>query len=722
MESIQGFRRLNPLATFSYRSAVAPVRDRCSQRRKAMLKLLFLVPLLPLLGAILNGVFGRILRFSERTVANIACAATGLSSLIALGAIWEYARTLAPGIYKDTVFVFTWFDGGLARTITGDVHDFRVTWVYQLDPLAAVMMFIVTFVGFLIHIFAVGYMSGDAGYYRFFAYLNLFMFMMLVLVLGSNFPMMFVGWEGVGLCSYLLIGFYFDRDEAARASKKAFITNRIGDMGFMLAMFGIFALFGTLDFKELSELFQSGKAAPYVESLGQWGMMSWIAFGLFIGATGKSAQIPLFVWLPDAMAGPTPVSALIHAATMVTAGVYLLARVNYIFSAAPSVMAVVAVTGALTALVGATIGLTQTDIKKVLAYSTISQLGFMFLACGVGAFIVAIFHVFTHAFFKAQLFLGSGSVIHALHHQQDMTKMGGLKEYLPRTYMTMVAAWLAICGIIPFAGFFSKDEILLQTWLNSKALYGIALFSAFCTAFYMTRLMALTFWTRKSWALTGHGSGAPVESPPTMLIPLAILAALSLVGGWIGIPHALGGHNYFAEWLQPVLIKVGQSGAIPEASRGLEIGLMAASLASALAGIALARWIYLKSPDVADAAARAVGGVPYRLSLNKYYVDEIYGAFPIGATLRLSDVLMRVDLRGVDGVPNGSARLTQLVSLVSIWFDKYVVDLLVNLQGWIVRAGSVVLRSVQTGFVQNYALLMVLGLIAFFAVYLMTAR
>ncbi len=360
--------------------------------------------------------------------------------------------------------------------------------------------------------------------------------MMLVLVLGSNFVMMFVGWEGVGLCSYLLIGFYFDRDEAARASKKAFITNRIGDMGFMLGVFGVFALFGTLDFKELSELFQSGGAARYVESLGQWGVMSWIAFGLFIGATGKSAQIPLFVWLPDAMAGPTPVSALIHAATMVTAGVYLLARVNYIFSAAPSVMAVIAVIGALTALLGATIGLTQNDIKKVLAYSTISQLGFMFLACGVGAFIAAIFHVFTHAFFKAQLFLGSGSVIHALHHEQDMTKMGGLKEYLPKTYWTMVAAWLAICGVIPFAGFFSKDEILLQTWLNSKALYGIALFSAFCTAFYMTRLMALTFWTKRPHTQSGHVTKTPIESPPVMLIPLVILAALSLVGGLIGIP------------------------------------------------------------------------------------------------------------------------------------------------------------------------------------------
>ena len=367
------------------------------------------------------------------------------------------------------------------------------------------MMFIVTFVGFLIHVFAVGYMSGEGGYYRFFAYLNLFMFMMLVLVLASNFTMMFVGWEGVGLCSYLLIGFYFDREEAANASKKAFITNRIGDMGFLLAVFGVFALFGTLDFKELAELFRSGAAAPYVESLGQWGVMSWIALGLFIGAAGKSAQIPLYVWLPDAMAGPTPVSALIHAATMVTAGVYLLARVNYIFSAAPSAMAIVAVVGALTALLGALIGLTQNDIKKVLAYSTVSQLGLMFLACGVGAFTAAIFHVFTHAFFKAQLFLGSGSVIHSLHHEQDMRKMGGLRKYLPKTHWTMFASWLAICGVIPFAGFFSKDEILFQTFLSGKALYVIAIVASFLTAFYMTRLMSMTFWTEERFE---HHHGA----------------------------------------------------------------------------------------------------------------------------------------------------------------------------------------------------------------------
>lgn len=681
-----------------------------------MLKLLFLVPTLPLVGAIVNGLFGRRFRFSERTVAAIACGTTGLSLLIALGAIIDYSRSLAPALYRNTAFAYTWFDGGLARTVTGAVRQFRVEWIYQLDPLAAVMMFIVTFVGFLIHVFAVGYMSGEGGYYRFFSYLNLFMFMMLVLVLASNFTMMFVGWEGVGLCSYLLIGFYFERDEAAYASKKAFITNRIGDMGFLLGVFGVFALFGTLDFGELAEVFRSGGAASYVETLGQWGVMSWIALGLFVGAAGKSAQIPLFVWLPDAMAGPTPVSALIHAATMVTAGVYLLARVNYIFAAAPSAMAVVAIIGALTALLGAAIGLTQNDIKKVLAYSTVSQLGLMFLACGVGAFTAAIFHVFTHAFFKAQLFLGSGSVIHSLHHEQDMRKMGGLKKYLPKTHWTMFASWLAICGVIPFAGFFSKDEILYRTFLNGKVLYAIAIIASFLTAFYMTRLMAMTFWTEERFHHQPH------ESPPIMWVPLAILGVLALVAGWIGIPHALGGSNNFAGWLEPILIKTGENAEHHEASGSVELSLMLVSLLVAVAGILLARWMYLKRPDVADSLSEAAGGVPYRMSLNKFYVDEAYNVFPIGATLRTSEVMMQVDARGVDGLANGSARLTQIGSSISNWFDKYVVDLLVNLQGWLVRAGSVVLRSIQTGLVQNYALLMVLGLIAFVAVYLIVAR
>jgi NADH-quinone oxidoreductase subunit L len=537
-------------------------------------------------------------------------------------------------------------------------------------------------------------------------------------VLGSNLPMMFVGWEGVGLCSYLLIGFYFNRGEAASASKKAFITNRVGDMGFMLGMFGVFSLFGTLQFKELSEVFAAGGAATYADGPGQWGIMSWIALGLFIGAIGKSAQIPLHVWLPDAMAGPTPVSALIHAATMVTAGVYLLSRVSFIFRAAPSVMVIVAVVGAVTAIFAATIAITQNDIKKVLAYSTVSQLGFMFLACGVGAFSAAVFHVFTHAFFKALLFLGSGSVINATHHEQDMQKMGGLKKYLPKTYWTMFAGWLAICGIIPFAGFFSKDEILWETFGSSRVLYVIALAAAFCTAFYMTRLMALTFWGEERFH--GDHGHKPKESSAVMWLPLAVLAVLSTVGGWVGIPHALGGNNAIGEWLRPVTS--GEAAAAVESHASMELGLMALSLVVAVAGILLALWVYLKRPAVADETAKLFGGLPYRLSLNKYFVDEAYAVFPIGMLLRGSKVLMKFDASGVDGVPNGSARMSQILSLASQWFDTYVVDLLVNLQGWIVRGGSVVLRSVQTGLVQNYALLMVVGLIAFVMVYLVIGR
>jgi NADH-quinone oxidoreductase subunit L len=770
-----------------------------------MLKYLFFVPLLPLIGAILNGLLGRSLKLSERTIALIACGTTALSCALALACIYDYATHHAPAIYVDPHYAYTWIAGGDAQLtlgrLAGTLRSFRVEWAYQMDPLSAVMTFIVTFVGFLIHVFATGYMRGEAGYYRFFSFLNLFMFMMLVLVLGSNLPMMFVGWEGVGLCSYLLIGYYFDREEAASASKKAFITNRVGDMGFMLGMFGVFALFGTLNFADLSRIFASGEVARYVnvEHFGEWGLLSWIALGLFIGACGKSAQIPLYVWLPDAMAGPTPVSALIHAATMVTAGVYMVTRVNYLFQAAPSVMFVVAVVGAATAIFAATIGITQNDIKRVLAYSTVSQLGYMFLACGVGAFIAGIFHVFTHAFFKAQLFLGSGSIIHGMHHEQDMRRMGGLKKYMPITHWTMLAAWLAICGIIPFAGFFSKDEILWKTFNVSvfpnyagKILYLVGLITAGCTALYMTRLMAMTFWTRertgfqahadkrdgtllsatsdahgfaghhgaeaKGGEAQDHGQGAhgqasavtPHSSPKSMAIPLVILAFGSAIAGLVGIPHALGGklgiHNYFEEWLKPVIVEARPSPAVATASSHggggeiaaaaqpgageahgaesvqLELSLMALSVVIALAGIFLARFIYLRRPVIADRAQKALGGVPYRLSLNKYFVDEMYAVFPIGAMLSLTRALMGFDAKGVDGVPNGSARVAQVMSRVSSWIDTYVVDLLVNLQGWIVRGGSVVLRSIQTGLVQNYALLMVLGLLVFFIVYLWPGR
>ena len=520
-----------------------------------MYRYIWLVPLLPLAGAAINGLLGRKFRFSEKIVGGIAVGSVALAFLLSVAAVWSYgfsgdARWPAPYLTsQDGGFKYTWIPGGAVELTQGletnaggtgvhvepgtavDSHGQPITpggagapagesaakgasildveWSYQLDPLSSIFMLIITGVGLCIFVFATGYMHGDTGFYRFFAYLGLFMFSMLVLVMGSNFLMMFVGWEGVGLCSYLLIGYYFDRKEAGDASRKAFITNRIGDFGFTLAIFAIIATFGSVQYTDVM-----AKAASYpIELLGEWGLMSWIALGLFIGAIGKSAQIPLFVWLPDAMAGPTPVSALIHAATMVTAGLYMLTRTNVIFQHSQTVMLVVAIIGAATAIFAATIGITQNDIKKVLAYSTVSQLGFMFLACGVGAFVIGIFHVMTHAFFKALMFLGAGSVIHGMHHEQDMRRMGGLKKYMPITYMTFLAGWLAICGILPFSGFWSKDEILWQTASTTYIpggwiLWLVGTIAATCTAFYMTRLMAMTFWGKPRFLEKSAGGEA----------------------------------------------------------------------------------------------------------------------------------------------------------------------------------------------------------------------
>ena len=534
-----------------------------------MYRYIWLVPLLPLAGAAINGIFGRWFRFPEKLVGGIAVGTVALSFLISLAAVYSYGfggNSLWPNPYVTTQTAFTWIPGGAVRQTLGQAGGspsesktvsianqtvtlkapraslLNIEWSYQLDPLSAIFMLIVTGVGLCIFVFATGYMHSETGFYRFFAYMGLFMFSMLVLVMGSNFVMMFVGWEGVGLCSYLLIGYYFNRDEAANASRKAFITNRIGDFGFILAIFGIIATFGTAQYTQVMP-----QAASYpIEMLGNWGLMSWIALGLMIGACGKSAQFPLHVWLPDAMAGPTPVSALIHAATMVTAGLYMLTRTNVIFQHSQTMMLVVAIVGAFTAIFAATIGITQNDIKKVLAYSTVSQLGFMFLACGVGAFAIGIFHVMTHAFFKALMFLGAGSVIHGMHHEQDMRRMGGLRKYMPYTYWTFLAGWLAICGIIPFSGFWSKDEILWRTASTNQIPIGwllwiVGTIAATCTAFYMTRLMAMTFWGkenfRKAHAHTpehevhdkdhatplGHVH-EPHESPKSMWVPLVVLA------------------------------------------------------------------------------------------------------------------------------------------------------------------------------------------------------
>jgi len=739
-----------------------------------MLRLVWLIPVLPLLGFLFNFLLGRKLRLSERTISITACGVILASMLLTLGAFYEYHSSFNP-TNEDKPYIssqdggfphsFTWLPGGAAHNSLGQqrgaLSNFNIEWSYQIDQLSLVMMFIVNFVGFWIHVFATGYMHGDKGYYRFFAFLNLFMFMMLLLVMGSNFMIMFIGWEGVGLCSYLLIGYYFNRQEAADASKKAFVVNRIGDFGMVLAIAGVFATFGTLQFHDVANL----SAAYPKEQLWQFGLMSWLALGLFIGATGKSAQIPLYIWLPDAMAGPTPVSALIHAATMVTAGVFMVTRTNFIFQRSVTMMMIVALVGCLTAFIAATIGITQTDIKKVLAYSTVSQLGYMFLGAGVGAFIAAIFHVFTHAFFKALLFLGSGSVIHGLHHEQEMPRMGGLSKYLPTTYKTMLMGWLAICGIIPFAGFFSKDEILWRTFSTSvfgsenaggKILWVVGFITAGMTAFYMTRLMGLTFWGEERFRKV-HAAGEadeahaaahdkdlkPHESPRSMTLPLIVLAVGSVVAGLVGIPHALTGGanlNIFERWLEPVIVNVNRtpatrlhtaqpapgegSVAAPSEAREAESSngepahepvdskeylLMLLSLAVAAGGIYLGRVFYVKRPELPKVWAAKLRPL-YTLSFNKWYWDDLLDVKGVEAGKALNNALWDVDSTFVDGGVNGSAWVTRFWSTVSGWWDKWVIDLAVNATGWITRAGSFVLRTVQTGFWQNYALLFAAGL------------
>jgi NADH-quinone oxidoreductase subunit L len=527
-------------------------------------------------------------------------------------------------------------------------------------------------------LFSIGYMSHDERPSKYFAYLNFFLFNMLLLILGDNLLLMFVGWEGVGLCSYLLIGFWFTDSEKAAAGMKAFITNRIGDAGFLLGIFTLFFLFGTVNFTELIS------RLPGVVELGWSGPMTLACLFLFIGATGKSAQIPLYVWLPDAMAGPTPVSALIHAATMVTAGVYMIVRLNPLFMLAPNALHVVAVVGALTAVMAATIGLTQWDIKKILAYSTVSQLGYMFLACGVGAFGAAMFHLMTHAFFKALMFLGSGSVIHAMHEEQDVRKMGGLKKYLPVTYFTFMLGWLAIIGMPPFAGFFSKDEILwmaFQSPLGHKGLWIAGVIGAVCTAFYMTRLMALTFWGKSRVPSHVH----PHESPAVMTIPLVVLGGLSVVGGWVGIPHVLGavlpGHpgNWLEHWFEGAI----KGPELAHASAGLEMSLMGLSVAFAGLSALAAFYFYVVNPEMPAkvvAHCRGLYGVVY----NKYFVDEIYFDTFINPLVNASRSLWAyVDVNFID-------RTTYVVS-----------DL--------VRGAGAMARSVQTGNMQQYALYIALA-------------
>ena len=634
-----------------------------------MFDLLWLIPVCPLAGAFINGVLGK--RLPKRVVSLVACGASLASLVIAAASVIELTG-LAPTDRHVVRTLFVWIASG----------DFVAKAELLLDPLSAVMLLVVTGVGFLIHVYSIGYMHSEDGYYRFFSYMNLFLFSMLVLVLSSNFLLLFVGWEGVGLCSYLLIGYYIDRRSAGDAAKKAFIVNRIGDVGFILGIFLVFTTFGSLEFADVFRQVADGSQRFSPEA--GIGVLTAIGLLLFVGATGKSAQIPLYVWLPDAMEGPTPVSALIHAATMVTAGVYMVVRCSPIYSRAPIALAVVMTIGALTALMAATIGLVQKDIKRVLAYSTVSQLGYMFVAAGVGAFSAGIFHLMTHAFFKALLFLGAGSVIHALGGEQNLTRMGGMRKYTPVTFWTMLTAALAISGMPPFAGFFSKDEILWSAWASGHpVVWFVGLGTAGLTAFYMFRLIFLTFFGEER--MSADARHHLHESPVTMTLPLAILAILSAVGGLVGLPAWLGA-NRFAEFLAPSL-ELARHSEQGELSHGLEIGFAGVSVLVAVIGILAAHRIYVARPGSSDSLARRFRTL-HELLFNKYYVDEFYDAAILDPTVRGStNVLWNgVDSSVIDGAVNGAGR---------------------TLQNW---AGY--LKNVQNGLIRSYAAWIVAGVVA----------
>ena len=687
--------------------------------------MLLAIVLAPLAGAAILGLFGK--RMGERAIALIACSTVAVSAVLSFVVFFRHYSALIEG---EKIFepLFTWIRVG----------SFRADFSLLLDSLSAIYIIFITFVAFWIHVFATGYMRGDKGYWRFFAYLNLFMFSMLTLVLADNFLLMFVGWEGVGLCSYLLIGYYFTRGYANDAAKKAFIVNRIGDFGFAIGVMLLFLKSGSIFYFDDAQRSIHGAfnwamtqaTDPFTASAIFAGGVTSIAVLLFVGATGKSAQIPLFVWLPDAMAGPTPVSALIHAATMVTAGVYMVARASSIYVHAPAAMFIVAMIGAATALVAATIGIAQWDIKKVLAYSTISQLGYMFLACGVGAFSAGIFHVFTHAFFKALLFLGSGSVIVGMHHEQDMRRMGGLKKYMPVTFMTMAAGWFAISGFPLFSGFFSKDEILYRTFTASgvpdlwaEVLWAVGAVTALLTAIYMTRLMVLTFWGKERFADSRagehHGShnadeshqavtppgvgpdehehhgGPPRESPSSMTLPLIVLAVGAVFAGYFGVPEGLSGGkipNFFERLLEPSIAHAGPSHASAESleahaapqaqshaqaseSHGLEWALTVVSTIIAIGGMLGGYWFFSRKPL----------WQPPRLFEHKYYVDEIY------------------DATIVEPIKVGSTRL--------LWkfIDVGIIDAAVNGAGFLASRIGSAMRYLQSGLARGYVAAVVLG-------------
>ena len=601
---------------------------------------LWLIPALPLAGFLVNGIFGR--RWPNKAVSLVACGSALLSFLWVLKTLLALGDLDAPYLER----YYTWIQSGWLH----------VGFDFALDRLTAVMLLVVTGVGFIIHVYATGYMAHEGGYYRFFAFLNLFLFFMLTLVLAANFLLLFIGWEGVGLCSYLLIGFYFRRNSAAVAGNKAFIVNRIGDFGFSLAMFLIVIVFGTLDFQKVFAL----AAERPAETAG--GILTLICLLLLVGATGKSAQIPLYVWLPDAMEGPTPVSALIHAATMVTAGVYMVARSSALFLKAPIALEVVAYIGLATAVFAATIGLVQNDIKRVFAYSTVSQLGYMFLGLGVGAFSAGIYHLMTHAFFKALLFLGAGSVIHALNGEQDLQRMGGLRGKTPITFATLMCAGVAIAGVPPFSGFHSKDAILLAAHHHAPWMYWVGVATAAMTAFYVFRALFLCFFGEPRGERHAH------ESPAVMWAPLAVLAALSLAGGYLNVPR----------FLAPMF---------PPGHEEHSLGLVAVSVIAGLSGIALAFFLYVARPGMADTLAGALRA-PYRLLFHKYFVDELYDAAVVRPVVNGSDgwLWRGADVRLIDGFMNGI--------------------------GGAARRTGAVLRLLQSGNIRSYAAWVLAGGVA----------
>lgn len=695
---------------------------------------IWLIVAFPLLGFLLNGVPTALrIKLPRSYVYGVACSAMFLAFLMAVGVLC----TLSSMPAESRSFVtelWPWIHIG----------SMKVNIAFLLDPLSSVMILIITGVGFLIHIYSTGYMAEDKDYARFFSYLNLFCFMMLLLVLGDNLFLLFVGWEGVGLCSYLLIGFWFHEKENGAAGMKAFIVNRVGDFGLMIGLMTLFwmtfkAGHPTLNFLELKTVVGSLSG----QTVFGMGAATFICLFLFIGATGKSAQIPLYVWLPDAMAGPTPVSGLIHAATMVTAGVYMIGRMNWLFVMSPDALTIIATVGALTAFMGATIGFAQNDIKKVLAYSTVSQLGYMFVAMGTGAFSAGIFHLMTHAFFKACLFLGSGSVILGMHHEQDMRLMGGLRKYMPITFWTFMASTIAIAGVVPFSGFFSKDEILWQAFNSAHhnawyyLVWALGVLGAMGTAFYMMRCVTLTFFGKlrandeevkklvhgdhpphhDDHDDHGHGHGhhgdlVPHEQPWNVTFPLIVLAFLAVVGGFLNVPyiinHTFGGHSsgLLNEWLAPV-IPLGEHSSDHAA---IEWTLMIFSVVVAVLFLFIGYKAYTTKFAVVKNFVKRFPGL-HKVVYNKYFVDEFYFATFVKGVLKLNHVAANFDKKAIDGLVNLVGKVTVVYANIMGWWDRTVVDGLVNLMAWLTQNAGGQIKKLQTGHIQHYAFGAVLGVV-----------